>query len=64
MAVAGVVAEGMGNDYPYKDREYNTINWATGYYFGNCTDFVIWRVNRDGWGVTRALDSQQSQHNP
>ena len=47
VAVAGVVAEGMGNDYPYKDREYNTINWATGYYFGNCTDFVIWRVNRD-----------------
>lgn len=47
VAVAGVVAEGMGNDYPYKDREYNTANWATGYYFGNCTDFVIWRVNRD-----------------
>ena len=47
VAVAGVVAEGMGNDYPYKDRPYNTANWATGYYFGNCTDFVIWRVNRD-----------------
>lgn len=47
VAVAGVVAEGMGNDYPYKDRTYNTVNSATNYYFGNCTDFVIWRVNRD-----------------
>lgn len=47
VAVAGVVANGMGNDYPYKDRPYNTANNATGYYFGNCTDFVIWRVNRD-----------------
>lgn len=47
VAVAGVVANGMGNDYPYKDRQYNTANNATGYYFGNCTDFVIWRVNRD-----------------
>ena len=46
-AVAGVVANGMGNDYPYKDRTYNTVNSATNYYFGNCTDFVIWRVNRD-----------------
>ena len=47
VAVAGVVANGMGNDYPYKDRTYNTVNSATNYYFGNCTDFVIWRVNRD-----------------
>lgn len=46
-AVAGVVANGMGNDYPYKDKPYNEENTATGYYFGNCTDFVIWRVNRD-----------------
>ena len=47
VAVAGAVANGMGNDYPYKDRTYNTVNSATNYYFGNCTDFVIWRVNRD-----------------
>lgn len=47
VAVAGVVANGMGNDYPYKDKPYNEENTATGYYFGNCTDFVIWRVNRD-----------------
>ena len=47
VAVAGVVANGMGNDYPYKDQPYNEENTATGYYFGNCTDFVIWRVNRD-----------------
>ena len=44
---AGVVANGMGNDYPYKDKPFNEENAATGYYFGNCTDFVIWRVNRD-----------------
>lgn len=47
VAVAGVVANGMGNDYPYKDQPFNEANNATGYYFGNCTDFVIWRVNRD-----------------
>lgn len=47
VAVAGVVAGGMGNDYPYKDKPFNEENTATGYYFGNCTDFVIWRVNRD-----------------
>ena len=47
VAVAGVVANGMGNDYPYKDKPFNGANNATGYYFGNCTDFVIWRVNRD-----------------
>lgn len=47
VAVAGVVADGMGNDYPYKDQPFNEENTATGYYFGNCTDFVIWRVNRD-----------------
>lgn len=46
-AVAGVVANGMGNDYPYKDKPFNEENTSTGYYFGNCTDFVIWRVNRD-----------------
>ena len=49
VAVAGVVAGGMGNDYPYKDKPFNEENTATGYYFGNCTDFVIWRVNRDAW---------------
>ena len=47
VAVAGVVAGGMGNDYPYKDKPFNEENTATGYYFGNCTDFVIWWVNRD-----------------
>lgn len=47
VAVAGMVAGGMGNDYPYKDKPFNEENTATGYYFGNCTDFVIWRVNRD-----------------
>ena len=51
--IVGVVADGLGNDYPYADRTYNTLNSATGYYFGNCTDFVIWRVNRDA-GVTSA----------
>ncbi|QRV02068.1 transglycosylase SLT domain-containing protein [Arcanobacterium phocisimile] len=52
---------GAGDDYPWKDlvRDaagnvtgvYNTPNYETRYYFGNCTDFVFWRVNRD-MGVT------------
>ncbi|QQM67472.1 aggregation-promoting factor C-terminal-like domain-containing protein [Actinomyces weissii] len=50
--VAGVVVAGMGNDYPYKDRPYNTVNITTQYYFGNCTDFAIWRVNRDDGDTT------------
>lgn len=47
----------MGDDYPWasqvRDGEghatsvYNTPNPETGYYYGNCTDFVFWRVNRD-----------------
>lgn len=59
----------MVDDYPWKDdvrgpdgspRDlYNTPNPYTGYYYGNCTDFVYWRVNRDmggqvgGWVYTR-----------
>lgn len=35
-----------GDDYPWKGK-YNTPNPATSYYYGNCTDFVFWRVNRD-----------------
>ncbi|MDK6788210.1 CHAP domain-containing protein, partial [Actinotignum timonense] len=27
-----------------------TVNPETLYYFGNCTDFVYWRVNRDMGG--------------
>lgn len=50
--VAGTVVAGMGNDYPYKDRPYNTVNHATQYYYGNCTDFAIWRVNRDDGDTT------------
>lgn len=44
---AGVVAAGMGDDYPYKGMGSSSANPDTGYFYGNCTDFAIWRVNRD-----------------
>lgn len=39
----------MGDDYPYKAMasHWHSPNPDTGYYYGNCTDFAIWRVNRD-----------------
>ena len=49
---AGVVAAGMGDDYPYKGMGSSSANPDTGYFYGNCTDFAIWRVNRDE-GVTK-----------
>lgn len=49
---AGVVAAGMGDDYPYKGMGSSSANPDTGYFYGNCTDFAIWRVNRDD-GVTK-----------
>ncbi|WP_434168947.1 CHAP domain-containing protein [Clavibacter michiganensis] len=40
------------DDYPYKDAGFTTMNPESGYYFGNCTDFVWWRINRDA-GITQ-----------
>lgn len=50
----------MGDDYPWADKVrdgsgnatdvFNTPNPETNYYYGNCTDFVYWRVNRDMGG--------------
>ncbi|MFT3944346.1 MAG: lytic murein transglycosylase [Ancrocorticia sp.] len=50
----------MGDDYPWASQVrdvtgnptdlFNTPNPETNYYFGNCTDFVFWRVNRDMGG--------------
>ena len=50
----------MTNDYPWAGQvrdgagkatsAYNTVNPSTRYYYGNCTDFVYWRVNRDMGG--------------
>ncbi|WP_260291008.1 aggregation-promoting factor C-terminal-like domain-containing protein [Propionibacterium freudenreichii] len=42
----------MGDDYPFKSEPVDTLNTASGYYFGNCTDFVWWRVNRDAGSLT------------
>ncbi|MGX8777454.1 aggregation-promoting factor C-terminal-like domain-containing protein (plasmid) [Propionibacterium freudenreichii] len=42
----------MGDDYPFKDQPVDTLNTASGYYVGNCTDFVWWRVNRDAGSLT------------
>jgi surface antigen len=39
------------NDYPYAGRYGG--NSPFGYVYGNCTDFVAWRINRDA-GVTSA----------
>lgn len=36
----------VGDDYPYKDRPYNELS-PLRYAYGNCTDFVAWRINRD-----------------
>lgn len=54
----------VGDDYPWAhavrnsdgsaSTVYNTVNEETGYYFGNCTDFVFWRVNRDMGGYPGA----------
>lgn len=41
----------ISDDYPFKDRAVDTVNPISRYYYGNCTDFVWWRVNRDA-GVT------------
>ena len=43
---AGQVRDGAGK----ATAVYNTVNPSTRYYFGNCTDFVYWRVNRDMGG--------------
>ncbi|MFT8443394.1 MAG: CHAP domain-containing protein, partial [Bifidobacterium aquikefiri] len=40
------------DDYPYKGH-YNDGTSPLGYEYGNCTDFVAWRVNRDA-GITTA----------
>ena len=40
------------DDYPYKGH-YNDGTSPLGYEYGNCTDFVAWRINRDA-GVTAA----------
>lgn len=40
------------DDYPYKGH-YNDGTSPLGYEYGNCTDFVAWRVNRDA-GTTAA----------
>lgn len=58
-----------GDDYPWADdvrgpdgtptAVYNTVNTSTNYYFGNCTDFVFWRVNRD---VGATVDNWTYKH--
>ena len=55
--LAGQVGGPMVDDYPWAGvvrsadgsvtSLYNTVNWSTRFYYGNCTDFVFWRVNRD-----------------
>jgi surface antigen len=40
----------LTDDYPYKGH-YNDGTSPLGYEYGNCTDFVAWRINRDA-GVT------------
>lgn len=40
------------DDYPYKGH-YNDGTSPLGYEYGNCTDFVAWRINRDA-GTTAA----------
>lgn len=35
------------DDYPFKGHGYTTMNPNSGYAYGNCTDFVWWRINRD-----------------
>lgn len=47
----------MGDDYYYGPHgahpmAYNSGASPMGYYYGNCTDFVAWRINRDR-GSTR-----------
>ena len=41
------------DDYPFKGEPDTKMNPESGYYFGNCTDFVWWRINRDA-GVSAA----------
>ncbi len=40
-----------GDDYPYSGTLESAGISPLGYYYGNCTDFVAWRLNRDA-GVT------------
>ncbi|WGD37581.1 CHAP domain-containing protein [Lysinibacter sp. HNR] len=49
---AGTTQE-PGDDYPYKGTKESAGLSPLGYYYGNCTDFVAWRINRDA-GVTAA----------
>lgn len=42
----------VGDDYPYPEN-YGQGMSPMGYAYGNCTDFVAWRINRDA-GVTSA----------
>lgn len=54
---ASGVAGFVGDDYPWRTLVRDSRGQATGYYnemnphtayaYGNCTDFVFWRVNRD-----------------
>lgn len=43
----------MVDDYPFKSAPYNAMNPQSHYAYGNCTDFVWWRINRDA-GITKA----------
>ncbi|WP_328705788.1 hypothetical protein [Actinomyces trachealis] len=53
----GMVAVGMGNDYPYADKPYNTINYDTGEYF---------RVSYTAAEISSLISSGQAvvKHNP
>lgn len=52
---------GIGDDYPYKNRVQDSGSGYGGY-FRECTDFVAWRLNRDGapgwyaWGNANRWD--------
>lgn len=37
----------MGDDYPYRGSYSDDAMSPLGYAWGNCTDFVAWRINRD-----------------
>ncbi|AAT88685.1 conjugal plasmid transfer, ATPase [Leifsonia xyli subsp. xyli str. CTCB07] len=40
----------MADDYPYKGMYSEDDMSPLGYAYGNCTDFVAWRINRDAGG--------------
>ncbi|UAJ81705.1 CHAP domain-containing protein (plasmid) [Leifsonia sp. ZF2019] len=44
---------GLVDDYPYKGKYSEDAMSPLGYAYGNCTDFVAWRINRDA-GVSTA----------